>query len=296
MTDHTADSSAGPELQVISGSGAGTVIPLPTGDLLIGRNDPQAGALADDPLLSRRHARVSADGGHVYIEDLGSSNGTRVNGVTIRDRQLLRPGDIIEVGGSRLQLVASPWRTGPTDPAAPPGDRTVISRITPDSDPPGTARAGTWNGLMGSAPPRREGRSPAPAGPAPAGPTPGAPPSGPITVRGQIRGLERRSERQGNGTILIWNFRLERYDLHGNRLQPVAVQLRGWKIDGSLRDEDDVAVTGPVKNGTLRGHVVGNFTTGATITVQRPAGCATAGVVVALFLMLSIGIPMLLGA
>ena len=41
------------------------------------------------------------------IEDLGSSNGTRVNGMRVREATALRPGDQIELGDTTLELVAA---------------------------------------------------------------------------------------------------------------------------------------------------------------------------------------------
>ncbi len=55
----------------------------------------------DDPKVSRRHARVIVDQGVVEIEDLGSSNGTTLNGRPVK-RRLVRPGDIIGIGMTEL--------------------------------------------------------------------------------------------------------------------------------------------------------------------------------------------------
>lgn len=53
----------------------------------------------DSPRASRRHARVTAEGDRAVLEDLGSKNGTFVNGERIDGPRTLRPGDRIEVGG-----------------------------------------------------------------------------------------------------------------------------------------------------------------------------------------------------
>jgi transcriptional regulator with PAS, ATPase and Fis domain len=72
---------------------------------VIGR-DPAAGLFpggpVEDGLLSRRHAEVSASkGGEHRLRDLGSRNGTFVNGSTVRgaDEWVLRPGDVVRTGG-----------------------------------------------------------------------------------------------------------------------------------------------------------------------------------------------------
>jgi hypothetical protein len=57
-----------------------------------------------DPLASRRHARLSSRGGRLVLADLGSTNGTRVNGTLAREA-VVGPGDRIEVGATRLEIV-----------------------------------------------------------------------------------------------------------------------------------------------------------------------------------------------
>jgi hypothetical protein len=50
-----------------------------------------------DPNVSRRHAEIRRDGDRVFLTDLGSTNGTRVNGVPVHQRQLV-DGDVVTVG------------------------------------------------------------------------------------------------------------------------------------------------------------------------------------------------------
>jgi hypothetical protein len=56
-----------------------------------------------DPLISRRHAIVREMGGSLVIEDLGSTNGTFVNGVEIKLQQITDT-DLIKVGSSVIQI------------------------------------------------------------------------------------------------------------------------------------------------------------------------------------------------
>lgn len=56
----------------------------------------------DDANVSRRHAEVRPSGGRWIVRDLGSTNGVKVNGRRIEGAQSLNPGDVIEVGRSRL--------------------------------------------------------------------------------------------------------------------------------------------------------------------------------------------------
>ena len=60
----------------------------------------------NDPNVSRRHAEIRRRGSDVVVVDLGSTNGTRVNGVRVKE-QLLNDGDEIEVGTSTVRFEAS---------------------------------------------------------------------------------------------------------------------------------------------------------------------------------------------
>jgi FHA domain-containing protein len=58
----------------------------------------------EDSYASSRHARLYDRDGHVYIEDLNSTNGTYVNGARVSAQQLLRPGDIVRIGDTELRF------------------------------------------------------------------------------------------------------------------------------------------------------------------------------------------------
>jgi electron-transferring-flavoprotein dehydrogenase len=64
-----------------------------------------ADILFDDPEISRSHAEVETFGDKVVIRDLGSTNGTFVNGVAVR-LSYLKPGDRIQIGNTVLELFA----------------------------------------------------------------------------------------------------------------------------------------------------------------------------------------------
>ena len=72
-------------------------VPLLDGENVIGR-DPDAALWIDHPSVSRRHARVVVAQGKVKLEDLGSKNGTLLNGKRIRRVQPLSDGDEIQIG------------------------------------------------------------------------------------------------------------------------------------------------------------------------------------------------------
>lgn len=59
----------------------------------------------DDPAASREHFELRPVGGNFFIRDLGSRNGTLVNGVPLRQETMLLPGDEVTVGRTRLVLM-----------------------------------------------------------------------------------------------------------------------------------------------------------------------------------------------
>ena len=71
--------------------------------VIVGR-DPEADLVLEDPTVSGRHARVTSDGGgQITVFDLGSKNGTAVNGERITRTGLL-PGDQVDIGATVLSL------------------------------------------------------------------------------------------------------------------------------------------------------------------------------------------------
>jgi len=78
----------------------GRRVPIGTEPLVIGRL-PECGIVLQDSNVSRRHAELRRSGEGVLLTDLGSTNGTRVNGNPVRE-QLLTSGDEVNVGSTRL--------------------------------------------------------------------------------------------------------------------------------------------------------------------------------------------------
>ena len=70
---------------------------LPQGGTIIGRS-LDCHLTLEDPLVSRRHARIVVDEAGARIEDMGSRNGVRVNGAVIREPVALRNGDRVRIG------------------------------------------------------------------------------------------------------------------------------------------------------------------------------------------------------
>ncbi len=95
-----------PDLLLLSGPSAGLRYEV-VAEATIGRSPSCEIPLPEDDKLSRRHARLSVQGGQVLLSDLGSRNGTAVNGERIASEVPLRPGDRIQVGETTL-LFAPP--------------------------------------------------------------------------------------------------------------------------------------------------------------------------------------------
>ncbi len=77
---------------------------LPTGSTLVIGRDPVCDVCIDDPVASRRHARLLVEPDRVWIEDLGSRNGVHVNGTPISGKHLLCSGDWFRVGRNEFAL------------------------------------------------------------------------------------------------------------------------------------------------------------------------------------------------
>jgi len=93
-----------PALQVLSGEHMLEFVTIRPGASIVLGRDSTTDFLIPDKSVSRRHARVSHPiSGRLLIEDLGSSNGTWINGYTIL-RSPLRPGDQLQVGNALLRF------------------------------------------------------------------------------------------------------------------------------------------------------------------------------------------------
>jgi pSer/pThr/pTyr-binding forkhead associated (FHA) protein len=93
-------------LKFISGKYQGGEFPLrPNREITIGRSSDLDMVLVED-MVSRKHAKITTDDRSVSIQDLGSTNGTFVNGEKIRVVRL-KEGDRILVGTSIIKLVAA---------------------------------------------------------------------------------------------------------------------------------------------------------------------------------------------
>lgn len=93
-------------LRFISGKYQGGEFPVsPDKPIVVGRSSDLDMVLVED-MVSRKHAKIAMQQDQIWIEDLGSTNGTFVNGEKIK-RARLKEGDRVLIGTSILKLVAS---------------------------------------------------------------------------------------------------------------------------------------------------------------------------------------------
>ncbi len=120
-------------LVIRKGDGAGGEHPL-DGEVILGREPGRSGLLLEDPGVSRRHAAVRESAGSITVEDLGSSNGTFVNGERITGEVELAEGDEVQLGATVVSVHSSeaataflgggaPATAEHPGPAAPPPRR-----------------------------------------------------------------------------------------------------------------------------------------------------------------------------
>jgi pSer/pThr/pTyr-binding forkhead associated (FHA) protein len=93
-----------------SGPTPGKVFPLEKNELFIGR-DLSNDVVINDPEISRRHSRLFLQGGSYAVEDMGSTNGTSVNGQRLAGPYVLRSGDVLTFG-ERIVLAFEIAQTG----------------------------------------------------------------------------------------------------------------------------------------------------------------------------------------
>jgi signal transduction histidine kinase len=101
-----------PSLFVIRGRNQGARFELTEESSCLGRDASASDLQVNDTEVSRRHAQLRRDGGHYLISDLGSSNGTFLNGRRIEDEQPLASGDQVQIGGTLMLY------TGPSQPSS----------------------------------------------------------------------------------------------------------------------------------------------------------------------------------
>lgn len=109
----------------VRGHGPSELFPLESKRLIIGRDESNDISLGRDKMVSHTHAAIEPYGASYALRDLGSSNGTYVNGQRLVGDRILRPGDEIQLGQSRLLYRDGGSRQRePTDTARQPPELT----------------------------------------------------------------------------------------------------------------------------------------------------------------------------
>ncbi len=226
----------------------------------VGRAETNGLCLATDAAVSREHAVLerAADGWRLC--DAGSRTGCYVNGKRLSAPRLLRPADQIVVGRTQLRFGVrargdGPGRTRPAEYLDVTEEWEVPAPPVPKVRPTPEAQPAPAPG----APPRPSGRW-APPSAAPVDPLGQLRRRGYARVRGEARGVQYRPGDQGQ----ILTLRIERYDSAGNRLSPVAVELRAHRT-GHLGEGEQVEAIGKWSHGTLRATKLINLTTHAEV-------------------------------
>lgn len=113
------------DLVITSGKDEGRRIEV-IGELIIGRENVDV--VIDDAELSRRHVAVRPTEGGLEVEDLGSRNGTRVDGTRISGPTRIRHGAVLSVGVTTLTVDASPVADPGETRVHQPAQATVVGK------------------------------------------------------------------------------------------------------------------------------------------------------------------------
>lgn len=115
-----------------SGPSVGKVYPLDKNEVFVGR-DLNNDIVINDPEISRRHARMFSQGTGYMLEDLGSTNGSFVNGQRLMGPHNLRPGDVVTFG-ERLSLVFESSEFDQDATMVSPSSRATYSAPLPEPE------------------------------------------------------------------------------------------------------------------------------------------------------------------
>ena len=77
-----------------------------TAPMVVGRDATSGIRLEHDEFVSARHARIEPRPDGAMVDDLGSTNGTFVNGSKLKKARLAKAGDVIKIGATELQVQA----------------------------------------------------------------------------------------------------------------------------------------------------------------------------------------------
>jgi len=119
------------QLTMRSGPNPGTVYAL-DGDLITIGRDSSNEITVNDAEVSRRHSRLSFQGGKYVLEDMGSTNGTFVNGQRLTGPRVLKSGEVISLG----EQIVFVYEAVDSDPGATMVSPRKVPEARPISAPP----------------------------------------------------------------------------------------------------------------------------------------------------------------
>lgn len=93
------------KLVIVEGTLEGTVVPLGTSPIVIGRA-PDATVVLEDDFVSTHHARLTPNGNHWIVEDLGSTNGTWIDRNRVTAATVLPPGATLRIGRTSMEITS----------------------------------------------------------------------------------------------------------------------------------------------------------------------------------------------
>jgi len=142
QNDATVLSSPRPaaNLVVKQGPQIGILFPITANTIVLGREET-CDIIVQDAEASRRHSQISWEDNDFFLSDLGSTNGTFINGMQIIAPTRLKPGDSIGVGQTLLTFELDAEKTAQADYEKPSDAPAPAAAGQPQAEPVGAAPA-----------------------------------------------------------------------------------------------------------------------------------------------------------
>jgi hypothetical protein len=137
-----------------SGPNTGKIFPLEAPEIIIGR-EASNGVAINDAEISRKHAKLSLHGSAYVIQDLGSTNGSFVNGQRITGTQVLNPGDTVSFGENIVLIYEAAQDPNATVISSAQAPKTLAPARKPASAPaptPSPVQAQVYSGQVPGGP------------------------------------------------------------------------------------------------------------------------------------------------
>ena len=116
------------QLLVVRGRSASEIIKLEEGVTIVGRHD-ECHLKIKSSQVSRQHCHLFEKKGLLLVKDLGSANGTYVNGKRVKEQQVLEPGDELTIGDVQLRVekIGQPSAAAPQSRATSKVETAIVS-------------------------------------------------------------------------------------------------------------------------------------------------------------------------